>query len=129
MVLSNTIQGSAFYVNVATVTFADAFTITGSGPSATVDPMVTAGTGSEGKPFTTAAAGAVAAGNSLLRDMGKSVRITGTSGTTGAVQAIYRKVQLVGTTAANNEGVPDAATSQSFYIQVFPSSKFARVSA
>jgi hypothetical protein len=85
----------------------------------------------DGKPFTTApAAGSnVAAGSALLRDMGKTVRITGTSGTTGAVQAIYRKVQLVSTTGANNEGVPDAATSQAFYIRVFPSSKFARVSA
>lgn len=119
MVLSNTIQGSAFFVNVVGLVVGDAFTITGSGPNATVEPTPSGG------PF----AAAQAAGTALLRDMGKTVRNTGASGTTGAVQAIYRKVQLVGTTAANNEGVPDAATSQSFYIKVFPTSKFARVSA
>lgn len=129
-VLANVRQGSAFYVNIATVATTDALDATG----------------------TTAAnthLGSGAAGTVLLRDMGKTVRVAAQASTNHVTNApvsmILRKVQLVKnsstmsatTTAplssfvAVNDGVGGEVANgfDTFFIQLCPvNSKWARLS-
>lgn len=119
--LANVRQGSAFYVNIVTVTTADSFDATGT--------------------VLSAAACSGAAGTVLLRDMGKTVRVAAQSNTSHVASApislVLRKVQLVRSAVASamsatttaplssfvglNEGVSGAAgVFDTFYIELSP---------
>jgi len=134
--LSNVNQGSAFYINVAAVS-------SGSGND------VYDATGASVALVSTSLS-SVAAGGVLVRDMGKTVRIAAQGATAHAASVsaalVLRKVQLVrggpvdsNMDAANvplssfvglNEGVSGNAANafETFYIQLSPVSKWARLS-
>lgn len=110
--VANTKQGNQFYVNVVTVDDDDVYTLAG----ATNDRANTTDNTTDILP----------SGSNLVRDMGK--KIVNMHINTGAIKTIYKKVQLVVTGSATNEGVPEVSTvAQSFYIKVFPSSKWASI--
>lgn len=132
--LASVRQGSAFYINVATTAAGDAYDATGA--AATLSSATTGVAG---------AAGAV-----LVRDMGKTVRIAAQGATahvaSASVALVLRKVQLVrgGPVDSNmgdanvplssfvglNEGVAGEAANgfETFFIQLSPASKWARLS-
>lgn len=134
--LASVRQGSAFYINVATVAAADAYDATGAAAAA-----------STATAFLTSAG---AAGGVLVRDMGKTVRIASQGATNHygsvSVALVLRKVQIVrgGTVDSNmgdanvplssfvglNEGVngTEANSFDTFFIQLSPVGKWARLS-
>ena len=103
-------QGSAFYVNISNVTYANALDETGS----VISPNITTLNGSTGSV--------------LLRDMGRTVRISDPTKYVGA-NLVLRKVQIVeqpgsNTTINNFGGLNEGAA---FYIMLSPVSQFARI--
>jgi hypothetical protein len=133
--LSNVNQGSAFYINVVATAATDAYDATGAAAAAS---------------SSTVALTAAAAGSVLVRDMGKTVRIAAHGATSHygsvSVALVLRKVQLVrgGPVDSNmgdanvplssfvglNEGVAGTAANsfETFFIQLSPASKWARLS-
>jgi len=109
--VANTKQGNQFYVNVVTVDDDDVYTLAG----ATSDRTDTTGGGNAILP----------SGSNLVRDMGK--KLVNMHSNSGAIKSIYKKVQLVVDGAEKNEGVSGNLDKQSFYIKVFPSSKWASI--
>ena len=123
MVLASTSQGSRFYVNLAQIA-AGTDTFDSAGNAITVTGVATTTT----------------IGQLVVRDLGKTVRVPGTSNGSGTAQRILRKVQRVDSNASTdaswpvtngfvgfNEGVSGAADSGSgnnptgfgtFYIEV-----------
>jgi len=98
-------QGSAFYVNISNVTYANALDETGS----VISPNITTLNGSTGSV--------------LLRDMGRTVRISDPTKYVGA-NLVLRKVQIVENTINNFGGLNEGAA---FYIMLSPVSQFARI--
>jgi hypothetical protein len=98
-------QGSAFYVNISNVTYANALDENGS----VISPNITTLNGSTGSV--------------LLRDMGRTVRISDPTKYVGA-NLVLRKVQIVENTINNFGGLNEGAA---FYIMLSPVSQFARI--
>jgi hypothetical protein len=117
-------QGSAFYINVATTSASDSYTATG----AAADFAAAAGN----------------AGQVLVRDMGKTVRIASQGATAhvanASVALVLRKVQLVRDASVMGSanvplnsfvGLNDGVLADPygvFYIQLSPVGKWARLS-
>lgn len=121
---ATTNQGSAFYVNINTVLPTNALDETG----AAISPPLTRLSGGPG--------------SILLRDMGRTIRVSTASSNyaaTPSVNLVLRKVQIVeqspiassmpGNNAPINNfvGFNEGVGSDAFYIQLSPVSLFARI--
>jgi hypothetical protein len=140
MVFSTVAQGNAFFINIVAITTADLLDVNGSTTSVT-------------GPAGWQSGGGAAAGQVVLRDLGKTVRIPATNAY-GSYQRMLRKVQKVDTPALTssafpvtngfvgfNEGVGGSADAgsgtnpsgfETFYIEIGtdgqnPSPKFVRL--